>query len=113
MRVCSFGGNTLFFFMEKDKAQFTLDLSKGKPTLTPREKKDTKIQGNIFAFYLGSAGQIGFAILIPLLLCLGIGIWLDTHFHTKPQFTLGGIILGFILSFTNLFMTLRQIIKQS
>jgi predicted F0F1-ATPase subunit len=97
----------------EDKEQFTLDLSKGKPVLTPREKKDEKIQGNIFAFYLGSAGQIGFSILIPLLLGLGIGIWLDSHFQKKPLFTLSGLLLGFLISIANLFLTVRTIIKQT
>ena len=94
--------------------QFNLDLSGNRPKITPRKDgTHPRKKVNIVAFYMGSAGSIGFAILIPLLVGIGIGIWLDNKFLTKPQFTVGGLLVGLILSITNLIFTVKKIIKDS
>jgi ATP synthase protein I len=93
--------------------QFTLDISKERSIIHPRKKIEKKQNtSQLLAFYIGSSGSIGFAIVIPLLLGIGIGVWLDTKYGTKPQFTLGGLVVGLVLSVANLIFTVKQILKK-
>ena len=94
--------------------QFTLDISGKTPVITPRKQtSEPRKNQNFVAFYIGSAGSIGFAIIIPLLLGIGVGVWLDSHFMTKPQFTFGGLAVGLLLSIGNLIVTVRNILKKT
>ncbi|MEI6532627.1 MAG: AtpZ/AtpI family protein [Candidatus Roizmanbacteria bacterium] len=47
--------------------------------------------------------EVGIYVAMPLLVLLGIGVYLDNAFHLKPVCTFGGIILGTISTFYNLF----------
>lgn len=99
---------------ENEKKQYSLDISQDQTTITPihRHKKQTK-RLDVFVFYLGSAGSIGFAILVPLLIGIGTGVWIDSKYQTKPTFTLIGLTIGLIISILNLIHTVKRILKKS
>lgn len=60
----------------------------------------SKNKPNMFdkAFLVSFALQLGFSLAIPLVIFIGGGIWLDKKFHLSPTLTIGGAVLGFIVS---------------
>jgi len=48
---------------------------------------------------LGALGGIGFTIVIPIALGVILGSYLDGYVHTRPLFTLLGLLLGLISGF--------------
>lgn len=44
------------------------------------------------------AMSFGFAIAIPLVLCILGGVALDNWLHTTPWFILAGVVLGLVIS---------------
>ncbi|OHA46420.1 MAG: hypothetical protein A3A80_03620 [Candidatus Terrybacteria bacterium RIFCSPLOWO2_01_FULL_44_24] len=61
------------------------------------------------AFSLG--WQLGYTIVIPLVLMAIIGRLADKFLDTSPLFLLGGIILSIFLSVALLYRKIREIIK--
>ncbi|MDP2587233.1 MAG: AtpZ/AtpI family protein [bacterium] len=53
--------------------------------------------------------QLGVAIVVPLLVLLGAGHWLDVRYNTTPLFLVGGLVVSFILSI----ITLVQIVRRA
>lgn len=47
---------------------------------------------------INMAMSFGFAIVIPVILCILGGIALDNWLHTVPLFTLAGVVLGLAIS---------------
>ncbi len=45
---------------------------------------------------LGSLGNLGFQIAIPLVIFVLLGQWLDERYGTSPGFLLGGIAISLI-----------------
>lgn len=98
---------------DNTQAQFDLDLSHGTPKVSPRKEQSKKKPNTSPFFYIGTAGQFGFAIIIPLLLGLGLGIYCDKQFGTKPLYTLVGLVMGLLLSVASLIHTVKDIIKST
>jgi F0F1-type ATP synthase assembly protein I len=63
------------------------------------EKKDKiKERGKLlYAISLGSL--IGFSLVIPAILFLLFGVYLDRKFQTSPIFLFSGVILGICVAF--------------
>jgi len=61
-----------------------------------RSMKNPQSQGpnpnDWYAFAL--LGQVGLTIVIPCLLGIGAGLFIDNRFHTAPIATLIGLLLG-------------------
>lgn len=72
----------------------------GKKVPLTIEAKSKESKG---IFEAMAASGIGYYLIIPLLAGLGLGIFLDHKFETKPFFTIIGIIIGVIGTFYNLF----------
>ena len=56
--------------------------------------------------------QLGFSLLIPLLISVGVGAWLDSKFSTSPLFTLIGLGIGMILAGCAVYADIKPLIKQ-
>ena len=56
---------------------------------------------------VGVAMQLGFSIAMPLVLFIGLGIWVDKKFGTLPLFTISGVVLSMVTSI----IEIRQVIK--
>ncbi|MDP3963282.1 MAG: AtpZ/AtpI family protein [bacterium] len=56
---------------------------------------------------VGVALQLGFSIAMPLVLFIGVGIWIDKKFDVLPLFT----IIGVLLSTATTVLEIMQVIK--
>lgn len=72
------------------------------------EKKEKEKKSEMDLEVVGRYMNIGYMLVIPMLLGVLLGIYLDTKFHTKPLFTVGLIVLGAIISIYNLFSLVRN-----
>ncbi len=68
-----------------------------------------------FSFYysISLVGQIGWSVAVPLIVFILIGVFLDKQFGTKPALTLGGLVLGMIVSFYSLYQFLKPFLRTS
>ncbi|MSS71281.1 MAG: AtpZ/AtpI family protein [Candidatus Latescibacteria bacterium] len=57
--------------------------------------------------------SIGVEFTAAILLCLGVGWWIDGRFHTTPAFTLVGAFFGMAAGFYNLYRTVMGIQKRN
>lgn len=69
------------------------------------KKKDSAL------FYLGYVGQVGFVIAIPIAGGVALGSFLDTKWGTYPKMTLGGLMIGIIISIINFIAVVKEIIS--
>lgn len=46
---------------------------------------------------LGLALQLGFGFALPVVVCLFLGLWLDSMIKTSPLFLLIGVAIGFTI----------------
>jgi len=60
--------------------------------------KDNNNHNAKFLYAVSFAWQLGFFIVIPLVICILIGFWLDNKLHTSPFFLLVGIIISLIFT---------------
>lgn len=75
-----------------------------KKTLGPQVKKIKKILPTKFLMI-----DVGMYIIIPILIALPIGLYLDKLFKTRNLFTLVLIFIGFISSIYNLVKLTKKI----
>ena len=60
-----------------------------------------------YAFAL--LGQVGLTIVIPCLLGIGAGLFIDNHFHTSPIATLIGLLLGLAVGIYGVFRLISSL----
>lgn len=60
---------------------------------------------------LALVSQIGISMIVPIMLGLYIGKWLDDRLGTRPIFLFAFIIIGVISGFTNLFHMTKKDFK--
>ena len=68
-------------------------------------KKKSKNKKDFFSEYINI--NVGYSLIIPILIGVIIGITLDNKFHSKPVFIVFFIFLGTVLSFYNLFKLIK------
>ena len=68
-----------------------------------KEKRETK--KDFFSEYINI--NVGYSLVIPILIGVIIGLTLDNKFHSKPVFTVFFIFLGAVSSFYNLFRLIK------
>ena len=59
-------------------------------------------------FGLGMFGLVGWAVAVPTVLGIVVGLWLDRHFPGKPSWTLTLLFLGVILGCLNAWYWVRR-----
>lgn len=72
---------------------------------TQAPKKNFITKKGFFTDYIDI--NVGYSLIIPLLLGVIIGLVLDSRFQSKPVFTVIFILLGAISSFYNLFKLIK------
>lgn len=61
---------------------------------------------------LSFAWELGYSIVIPLVVMLLGGIYFDKRFETSPRFTLIGVGLSFIVTCILLVTRVRKVLKE-
>jgi ATP synthase protein I len=78
----------------------------------PNDKGSKKLfdkvgQARLFA----TAWSIGLSVVIAILLGLGLGMWLDSKFGTKPWLMIVGLLCGIVAGFRNIFILAERLEK--
>ncbi len=48
-------------------------------------------------FVLGMFGMVGWSVVTPTLICIAIGVWIDTHIPSPYSWTLMLLVVGLFL----------------
>lgn len=62
---------------------------------------------------LGSLGNLGFQIAVPLVLFVLLGQWLDERYLTSPAFLLGGVALSLVTTTLALIRKIKDLTTDS
>jgi len=76
-----------------------------------QKKKQTKGMTGTW-YYMGAAGEIGFAIALPIAGGAILGSWLDQKSGTYPRYTLSLLVTGIVLSVINFYFIIKAIIEK-
>lgn len=56
--------------------------------------------------------SLGLAVAVSLLIGIGLGVYLDRHFHTEPWLTLLGLLLGLLAAFKSSYELVKGVLKE-
>lgn len=59
-------------------------------------------------FALGMFGMVGWAVTIPALLCISLGVWIDTRFPSRYSWTLMLLFVGIVLGCLNAWYWIKK-----
>ncbi len=91
--------------------KYDITLSGGLKSAKPKQEK--KRRGPDTWLYLGLAGQIGYTVAVPLVVGVLGGVFIDRAAHTRPWFTIIGLVIGMVLSVMGFIRTIREVLKKS
>ena len=83
--------------MGKDKSR---NFQRQIASKSDRKIKARKEAKNLW-FGLGMFGMVGWSVAIPTLLCISLGVWIDTHVQSKYSWTLMLLVIGVALGCFN------------
>lgn len=90
---------------KENQEKFEKDISK-KESRKIRARKEGE-RPVIFGF--GMLGLIGWAVAIPTLLGIALGIWMDSHYPAKFSWTLTLLFTGLILGCVNAWFWVKKV----
>ncbi|MBI4066339.1 AtpZ/AtpI family protein [Candidatus Gottesmanbacteria bacterium] len=97
---------------EPTSEKFELSVT-GEETVISRGKvRKKRFEPVASWYYLGLIGEIGFAIALPIAGGTLMGVVMDRRWSTTPKATLSLLFLGVIVSFFNLYRTVKTIVKE-
>ncbi|KAA6186209.1 hypothetical protein F2Q65_05200 [Thiohalocapsa marina] len=74
-----------------------------------RKRRAREAEGRTVFFWLGMFGMVGWAIAVPSLLGIMLGLWLDRHWPAaQASWTLTFLILGVALGCLNAWYWIRR-----
>ena len=73
-----------------------------------RKEKARSERGRGVWFGLGMFGLVGWAVAVPTLLGIMLGVWLDSHLPTRFAWTLTLLFIGVILGCINAWYWVRR-----
>jgi len=76
---------------------------KAKRKIRARKEKERDVW-----FGLGMFGLVGWAVAVPTLLGIVLGVWLDRQIPGKPSWTLTFLFIGVVLGCINAWYWVRQ-----
>jgi ATP synthase protein I len=59
-------------------------------------------------FWLGMLGLVGWAVTVPILLCIALGIWLDSALPLGFSWTLTFLVIGVIIGCINAWYWIKR-----
>ena len=66
-----------------------------------RKLKARRLKNKGLWYGLGMFGLVGWSVSVPTVICLGIGIWLDSRYQSRFSWTLMMLVLGIFLGCWN------------
>ena len=84
---------------------FKIDKNGNLRKTSPNLIKKSKNKRSFFSEYINI--NVGYSLITPILIGVGIGLVLDNKFNSKPVFTVFFIFLGTVSSFYNLFRLIK------
>lgn len=67
-----------------------------------RRRRRARREGEHTVLYgLGTFGLVGWAVMVPTLIGISLGVWLDTRDGSRISFTLTGLIVGVVAGCLN------------
>lgn len=60
---------------------------------------------------MSSYSYVGIFFGVSVALCLYAGYWLDGRFHTKPWFSVAGVLLGVATGFVELYRVSKKALR--
>jgi len=66
-----------------------------------RKLRKKNNRGNSLWFGMGLFGLVGWSVTIPALLCLALGVWLDSRVSSSYSWTLMLLVTGMVLGCLN------------
>lgn len=58
--------------------------------------------------YMAALTQVGWMMALSVVLCLGLGIWVDGRLNTKPTFTLFLLFVGVVIGAFTVYSTVKS-----
>lgn len=92
--------------------EFELDVL-GRETKTRRRSLKGPGQSDTSWYYFGIVGQIGFSIAIPIAGGAIVGSALDRRWSTYPQWTLGLLGAGVVISFVTFYQVIKMVLQST
>ncbi len=95
------------------KTQFDLHLSEHQLEVKKRNTDQAKPKQTVSVWkHVGFYSNIGFVIVIPLVVMTGAGIYIDQRFSTAPYGKYIGIALGFFFSISGFVKSINDFISE-
>lgn len=91
--------------------QYDITLTDGFKGAKNRPKRRIKDSDDAW-YYLGLAGQIGYAIAIPVAGGAILGSLIDQKFGVYPKGTMTGLIIGLVVSITAFVRVIVQVLEK-
>jgi len=58
--------------------------------------------------HIAALTQVGWVMALSIVLCLGLGIWVDGRMNTKPAFTLFLLFVGVVIGSFAVYSTVKS-----
>lgn len=84
-----------------DEQSFRKELSEQVGAKETRKLKARRARDRGIWFGLGLFGIVGWSVAVPTLLCVLVGIWIDTRWPSRFSWTLMLLLVGIVLGCLN------------
>ena len=91
--------------------KYDVSIDDGKLKTSRRRDITQKKHGSTW-YYVGLAGQIGYAIAIPLAGGALVGSYFDSKSLTASRYTLLGLGIGFFISIVGFYSVIKEITRK-
>lgn len=98
---------------ELDDGKYDLYVDHAGDVGRTRRKKSEKNPKTSSWYVLGTVGQIGYSVALPLVIGALVGSYIDRKIGSYPRGTLLGLGSGFVLSVISFYHVIRDIIRES
>lgn len=66
-----------------------------------RKERARKEGDSVLSFGLGTFGLVGWSVMIPTVIGIALGVWLDARYEGQVSWTLTGLLTGIALGCLN------------
>lgn len=95
-------------------SEYDIKIEEAGYSINPRKAdiKSRSANGAEYWFYLRVAGQVGYAVAVPLVIGALVGRSIDIKFGSYPKATVWGIFIGLFISFVTFTKIVKEIIQK-